>query len=342
MLLFAVNVIFVRQESSRMNILIFIDSVIPVTAYGGTQRVMWSLARELAGMGHDVRFLARQGSFCDFARVIVFDPSRTVASQVPEDTDIVHFNDKVPENVGKPYIVTYHGNFLKGELDRNAVFVSSDHARRYGSSSFVYNGLDWNGYGKADLNASRMWYHFLGKAAWRVKNVKGAIDVVRALPGERLYVLGGSRFNLKMGLRLTLTPKARFRGMVEGEEKEHYLRHSKGLVFPVRWDEPFGLAIIESLYFGAPVFGTPYGSLPELVIPEVGFLTRSKDEMVGFLRDGRRFRPETCHEYARDRFNSKVMAEAYLRKYETVLNGRFLNAVRPHACAEDSKRKEWR
>ena len=39
-----------------------------------------------------------------------------------------------------------------------------------------------------DLNASRRYYHFLGKAAWRVKNVQGAIDVVKALPNEKIYI----------------------------------------------------------------------------------------------------------------------------------------------------------
>ena len=43
------------------------------------------------------------------------------------------------------------------------------------------------------------------------------------------------------------------------------LNASRGLIFPVRWHEPFGLAVIESLYFGCPVFATPYGALPELV-----------------------------------------------------------------------------
>ncbi|MEF9931013.1 MAG: glycosyltransferase, partial [Bacteroidales bacterium] len=53
--------------------------------------------------------------------------------------------------------------------------------------------------------------------------------------------------------------------MIGGEQKLNILKESKGLIFPVIWNEPFGLAITESLYCGAPVFGTPYGSLPELI-----------------------------------------------------------------------------
>ena len=110
------------------------------------------------------------------------------------------------------------------------------------------------------------------------------------------------------------------------------------MIFPVKWDEPFGLAITESLYFGAPVFATPYGSLPELVKPEVGFLTDSESEMILHLKEGVDYSPMICHEYARDLFNAEIMAKAYLQKYEKVLNGEYLNENYPHALVPDSKR----
>ncbi|MEG1088374.1 MAG: hypothetical protein RSE02_02760, partial [Bacteroidales bacterium] len=62
-----------------------------------------------------------------------------------------------------------------------------------------------------------MWY--LGKAAWRVKNVKGAIDIIKLIPGAHLNVIGGTRFNFKMGIRLTFTQKVSFKGMIGGEQK---------------------------------------------------------------------------------------------------------------------------
>ena len=327
-----------------MNICIFINSVIPVTKYGGTQRVMWDLGKELSrahiGEGKNkVYFLAKKGSVCDFATVIPYDPARGIDEQIPEDVDIIHFNGGTLETK-RPYIVTYHGNRTPEVVDMNAVFVSADHARRHGSRSFVYNGLDWDAYGPVNLDAERTHYHFLGNAAWRVKNVKGAINVVKALPGERIKVMGGVRLNFKMGFRFTLTPKARFMGMVGGTEKTDCLQHSKGLVFPVMWDEPFGLAITESLYFGAPVFGTPYGSLPELVTPDVGFLTNRQDEMTAHLKSGAAYSPKTCHEYARDKFNSRLMAEAYMAKYEAVLNGQTLNDTRPLSSDKYTIR-EW-
>lgn len=305
-------------------------TTLPVTAYGGTERVIWYLAWELHKMGHRVTFLAAKGSTCPFAEVQPLDPDRPLSAQIPEKTDVVHFNGETDEATRKPYLTTLHGNGVHGPMNRNTVFVSRNHAYRHGSTCFVYNGMNWEDYGTPDLTNTRTYYHFLGKAAWRIKNVRGAIRVIRKLPGEKLLVLGGHRLNLKMGFRLTLTPQARFYGMVGGPRKIRLLQGSKGLIFPVLWNEPFGLAITESLYMGAPVFGTPYGSLPELVTPETGYLARSATEMAGHLKDSQgTYNPRVCHEYARDLFNSRLMAERYVALYEKVMHGEFLNPVAP-------------
>lgn len=313
-----------------MNILIVINSVLPALKYGGTERVMWYLGKELAQMGNTVHFLAAEGSACDFAKMHILRFDVAMEQQIPTDVDVVHFNNYVPcDFSAKPYIVTFHGNNIHGDIDRNAVFVSRNHAQRFGSDQFVYNGLDWNDYGDLYMG-TRSYFHFLGKAAWRVKNVRGCIRMIKKMHGQRLYVLGGYRFNFKMGLRLTFTPKVRFKGMVGGEDKNTYLQHSKGLVFPVLWDEPFGLAVTESLYCGAPVFATPFGSLPELVIDEVGHLSRSEGELIEAMLHADRYYPSVCHEYAGDLFNSRRMAEAYTLKYERVISGECLNATHPH------------
>ena len=52
------------------------------------------------------------------------------------------------------------------------------------------------------------------------------------------------------------------------------------------------------------------------------------------------YSPKVCHEYARDLFNSSVMAEAYLKKYETVLNGEPLNKEVPHII-DIARRLPW-
>lgn len=315
-----------------MHILIVNNTVVPVKLYGGTERVIWYLGKELVKLGHKVSFLVKQGSYSDFARVIFIDETKPIIEQIPDDVDIVHFNFSPIgiESIKKPYIITMHGNLNDNrELDKNTVFVSKNHAERFGSEEFVHNGLDWEDYTKPSLDNKRNYYHFLGNAAWRVKNVKGSIDIINSSKKERLKVLGGKRFNFKMGLRFTFSPKISFYGMVGGEKKDKLLNGSKGLIFPVRWHEPFGLAIIESLYFGCPVFGTPYGSLPELVPPEVGVLSNNKNTLIEAIKNSQDFSPIACHNYAVKKFNSKKMALSYIDKYERVISGETLNKTNP-------------
>lgn len=79
-----------------MRILLFLNSLIPVSNYGGTQRVMWSLGKALTQMGHKVYFLAKAGSTCDFASVIPYDSAVDLIKQIPQDVDVVHFNGTAP------------------------------------------------------------------------------------------------------------------------------------------------------------------------------------------------------------------------------------------------------
>ena len=329
-----------------MKILIVHKAIIPVHLYGGIERVIWDLGKELVRLGHKVTYLVKQGSQCDFAEIISIDESQEIIDQIPENIDLSHFHFVPPnlDKIKKPYLITIHENIITtNSFDLNSVFVSKNHAERHGSSSFVYNGLDWENYIKPDFTRERAYFHFLGKAAWRVKNVKGAIQVIKRTQSEKLRVLGGIRFNVKMGLRFTFSPRVSFYGMVGGKEKEELLNGSKGLIFPVRWPEPFGLAIIESLYFGCPIFGTPYGALPEIVGNKFGVLSNSAAELTAAVQNSDKFSPKLCHEYALSHFNSKKMALSYLEKYEKVLSGEKLNEIAPKLRNKSNEKfLEWK
>ena len=97
------------------------------------------------------------------------------------------------------------------------------------------------------------------------------------------------------------------------------------------WHEPFGLAIIESLYLGCPVIATPYGSLPELVSEETGFLSDSESALAQALAGAGRFDRRACHESVKRRFSHLAMARAYQQCYERVLAGEALNPAPPVA-----------
>ena len=327
---------FIQQN--RKHILIVTHSKIPAIKYGGIERVIWDLGKELVNNGYKVSYLVSPGSYCEFAQVLAYDSNISINAQIPDDVDLVHFNFNPKEEIKKPYIVSVHGNPSIGEvLNVQSVFVSKDHANRYNSDEFVYNGLDWRNYPKVNLKQNRTHFHFLANAAWRVKNVKGAIAICKS-SNQRLEVLGGNRFNMKMGLRLTLDRHVRFRGMVDNEQKSKYLAASKGLIFPVLWHEPFGLAIIESLYFGCPIFATPYGALNEIVGKEYGFLSASADELALALLNADDYDKKLCHEYAIENFSADVMTIGYIQLYERVLNGEQLNKNAPTLKEEPTQK----
>ena len=312
-----------------LHILLVINSKLPVIKYGGTDRVVWALGKELAGMGHRVSFLAGAGSVSDFAKVKVLNLNLPLANQIPEDVDLVHSFIDIREELPKPFIFSQEGNSMQDrDFHINTCFVSRNHASRYGSERFVYNGMDLEEYGKPRFDLERKYLHFLGKAAWSVKNVKGCISIAREA-GIPLRVLGGTRVNLKMGIRITLDLNVRFEGMVGGAHKNRLINGSKALLFPVLWNEPFGIALTESLYFGCPVFGTPYGSLPEIVTPEFGFLSNSRSELIHALENVESFDRKKCHEYACDTFSARKMTQDYLPLYEKVLNDETLNPTPP-------------
>lgn len=328
-----------------MKILIVNNTKIPAIAYGGTERVIWSLGKELVKLGHEVVFLVKEGSTCDFAQVKILDFSKSIAQQIDDKYDVIHahFDDGSLESANIPFIVTFHGNTNDiYKLNKQTVFVSKNHAQRFGSHVFVHNGLDWDEYPKSDFLLKRKHFHFLGKAAWRIKNVKGAIASILKTKHEKLYVLGGVRFNISMGLRFTFSPRIKFIKSVNNVEKAKFLNTSKGLIFPVLWHEPFGLAIIESLYYGCPVFGTPYGSLSELIIPEVGFLSNSSLDLTNAIKNADHFDPLTCHQYALEKFNSKRMALDYIELYKKAIAGEFLNLENPQLIeVQNEKFLEW-
>lgn len=312
-----------------MNITIVHNSKIPALKYGGIERVIWYLAWELKKMGHQITFLVAENSYCPFAKVQILNPQKSIHFQIPEHTDFVHFHFQPNEEIDFPHLITIHGNLPETiQFQLNTNFVSANHAERFGADAFVYNGLDWDDYGDPDFSASKNYVHFLGKAAWRIKNVRGAIKIAAQNKTE-IKILGGTRINLKMGPRFTTSKCARFYGMVGGEQKLNLLKYSKGLIFPVLWHEPFGLAIIESLYFGAPVLGTKLGSLPELVGKDVGFLSNSENELIKAFSELGSFDSKKCHEYARENFHSKKMAENYVELYRKILNGEKMNRKKP-------------
>ena len=294
-------------------------------------------------LGHRVDLLGSPKSQNPFGDV--FHSSAFQAKDF-EAYDVIHFHQQpdptLLEKLKTPYVVTVHGNANPGQsLNINSIFVSKNHAQRHHSTAYVYNGLNWSNYPQPQFGLSKD-VHFLGNAAWKVKNLRGAVDLVKALPEVRLEVIGGRRFSWKMGIHFYATRRVRFHGMIGDTEKSAILNASSALLFPVRWHEPFGLSIIESMYYGCPVFGTPYGSLPELVTRETGALNTSKIALLESIKHRHEYDSKRIHGYARELFNAEGMTKKYMEYYERVMNGECINAKKPHNAEPNKELLPWR
>jgi hypothetical protein len=122
-----------------MNILLVSPSLISAAAPGDAERSVWQLARSLARRKHTVEILARKGSSSPAGRVGTWNPKQPLAAQIPEGVEVVHFHDTAPPaDLPLPWLRTVYTQLPEGEaVDSGTVFLSNDHARRHGASTYV-------------------------------------------------------------------------------------------------------------------------------------------------------------------------------------------------------------
>ena len=307
-----------------MHIALCHNALIPPPKYGGTERIIAWLARALNKLGHQTTLVARAGSHIPGTRFIACREGIDWESLVPDDVDVLHLWATPQQAPKRAFVVTIEGNGQAGErFHANTLFISRKHAANHGATQFVFNGIDPEDYTCATKRED--YVVFLAKAAWKVKNLAGAIAVARGA-GLRLEVLGSRDWPLNLQRRLPVLRGVHYRGMVGDAEKREVLSRARALIFPVRWHEPFGIAVTEALASGCAVLGTPYGSLPEIVTPEVGMLSANGRDLVNALKDAGRFSPERCRQRVYEGFTDLQMARAYLPFYESVLkSGRIVD-----------------
>lgn len=312
------------------------SSPLPVLGYGGIERILFWHMTELARLGHKVVLIGHPESKVAMHGIelipIVNDLSHW-ERLIPKDADIIHlsFNAKVRSDI--PVITTVHGNGKVGEVfSKNSVFVSKKHAEIHGSEMFVYNAIDLNEYPYRPKE-KRNWeqFLFLAKASWKVKNLKDIARASRAA-NKHLHVAGGRWWGLSRYIHS--------HGIVGGIQKMKIVRNCDALIFAVRWPEPFGIAVIEAMSQGLPVIGSPYGSLPELINKDVGFIANNYRELENLLKEdqSKKFHPDLIRKYVEDNFGLKKHAERYLGLYQKVICGENINPA--HPTYQFSKRAE--
>lgn len=109
-------------------------------------------------------------------------------------------------------------------------------------------------------------------------------------------------------------------GSIGGDQLSDLMSRARAALFPGRWHEPGGTAVIEALACGTPVIATKLGAMPSLIDHGVtGWLADDEEEFASYLARAGEIDPAACRRAAEERFDAPVMAGRYLELYEQIL-----------------------
>jgi glycosyltransferase involved in cell wall biosynthesis len=110
-------------------------------------------------------------------------------------------------------------------------------------------------------------------------------------------------------------------GEANAIQKRRLYERAYCLLFPICWEEPFGLVMAEAMACGTPVVAFARGAAPEVVVDgQTGYLVEDVDGMVQAVRKVDRIDPYRCREHVVGHFSPSVMVERYLLLYHKILN----------------------
>lgn len=121
-------------------------------------------------------------------------------------------------------------------------------------------------------------------------------------------------------VRPHLSDTIEYVGEVTHGEKVALLQHARATLFPIEWDEPFGLVMIESMACGTPVIATRYGAVPEVIDDGVtGIVVDSWSEMGAALERADAIDPLVQRRAVEERFSPARMVADYVAAYEATV-----------------------
>jgi glycosyltransferase involved in cell wall biosynthesis len=117
-----------------------------------------------------------------------------------------------------------------------------------------------------------------------------------------------------------LSKRIQYVGNLGGRSKQRLLGLAKALLFPIQWEEPFGMAVIEAMACGTPVVAMNRGAMPEIIQHGVnGFLANSVEEFEEYMTRVGEISPEACRKSVEDHFSISKMADDYIDRYKEVI-----------------------
>ncbi|MER8713304.1 glycosyltransferase family 4 protein [Mesorhizobium sp. M1295] len=328
---------------------------VPPRFYGGTERIVSYLTEGLVELGHDVTLFA-SGDTKTSAKLVAcreralrLDPrphkSETAAhlSMLAEvrnraqQFDVIHFHlshflhfpffEHMPDRT----VTTPHGRLdyvdLAPAYERFPRFpmISISRSQRAGLAkanwlATIHHGLPIDIYEPTfETDADEPYLAFLGRLS-RDKRPDRAIEIALR-SGLKLKLAAKIGDDDRAFFHDTVEPlidgdRVDYIGEIEEDRKAEFLGKAAGLLFPIDWPEPFGLAAIEAMACGTPVIAWNCGALPEIIDHGVtGFLVDTVDAAVASIPELLRLDRRQVRAVFENRFSATRMAHDYVAAY---------------------------
>ncbi len=331
-----------------------LTEAVPPKLYGGTERIVSYIADELAAIGHDVTLFASGDSVTKaklvaaWPRALRLDETmrdhlaphlimlQAVAERAPE-FDVIHshmdyLGYPILRETGIPFVTTLHGRMHLPELRPvyemfdDVALVSISDAQREPLPDANYVATIHHGIPERLLtpgSGAGGYLAFIGRIS--PEKAPDAAVRIAALAGMKLKIAAKVDAADREYFSTRIEPllngsNVEYLGEISDAEKSTFLGEAAGLIFPIAWHEPFGLAMIEAMACGTPVIAFRRGSVPEVVDHGVtGFIVDDEAQAAAVARRLPELDRARVRRIFEARFTARRMTEDYLNVYRRLI-----------------------